>query len=116
MQRHTKTRSQALPQTGRGNAPSDVRGFAQVINRENAVLGLMISQEEPAKEMLLEAEGMGYADWPSQKKYPRMQLRTVKQLLEDPKVPFEIPDSYRLDKGQGVGKKQDAGQLGMEVE
>ncbi len=55
-------------------------------------------------------------DWPSQKKYPRMQLRTVKDLLEEPRRPFEIPDSYRVEKSQGVGKKESNAQGVLEVE
>ena len=108
----------ALVQVKGGNALSiiNVREFARVIEREDAVLGLMISQKEATKEMRLEAERMGYADWPSQKKYPRYQIRTVKDLLEDPKNPFEIPDSYRVERSEGVGKKQDSGQTVLEVE
>ena len=35
-----------------------------------------------------------------------MQIRTVKELLENPKRPFEIPDSARLPRSQGVSLAQ----------
>ncbi len=54
----------------------------------------------------------GYAEWESAKKYPRMQIRTVKDLLENPKNPFEIPDSARQPRSQGVGMAQ-PGQEGL---
>jgi site-specific DNA-methyltransferase (adenine-specific) len=94
---------------------SAVRDFASVIKDNDAVMGLLISMKEPTAEMKLVAEQQGYADWQTQKKYPKMQMRTVKQLLEPPKQPFEIPESYRVQKSEGVGKRQ-PGQMGMELE
>ena len=41
--------------------------------------------------MDLVSEQQGYAEWESARKYPKMQIRTVKDLLENPKNPFEIP-------------------------
>ena len=38
-------------------------------------------------------ERQGFAEWESARKYPKMQVRTVKELLENPKKPFEIIDS-----------------------
>ena len=95
---------------------SNVRDFASVIKDNDAVMGLMISMKPPTKEMQLVCEQQGYADWPSQRKYPKMQIRTVKDLLEEPRNPFEIPDSYRVEKSQGVGKKEPDAQMGMELE
>lgn len=37
-------------------------------------------------------------------------------LLEEPRRPFELPDSYRVEKSQGVGKKESDVQMGMELE
>ena len=95
---------------------SNVRDFASVIKDNDAVMGLMISMRPPTKEMQLVCEQQGSADWPSQRKYPKMQIRTVKDLLEEPRNPFEIPDSYRVEKSQGVGKKEADAQMGMELE
>jgi len=97
----------ALIQVKGGNALtlSAVRDFASVINDNNAILGLMISMREPTKEMMLVCEQQGYADWATEKRYPKMQIRTVKDLLEQPRNPFEIPDSWRVRRSEGVGKQ-----------
>ncbi len=85
---------------------SAVRDFASVIRDNDALLGLMIAMKESTREMQLVAEQQGYADWQSEKKYPRLQIRTVKELLEDPLCPFEIPDHARVPRSSGVGKLQ----------
>lgn len=84
---------------------STVRDFASVIKDNSALMGLMISMREPTREMQLVCEQQGYADWPAEKKYPKLQIRTVKELLEDPRKPFEIPDHARVPRQEGVGKK-----------
>jgi len=84
---------------------SAVRDFASVIKDNKALLGLMISMREPTREMQLVCEQQGYADWPAEKKYPKLQIRTVKDLLEDPRQPFEIPDHARAPRQEGVGKR-----------
>jgi hypothetical protein len=91
---------------------SAVREFAHVITANDAVMGLMISMKEPTREMKLVAEELGFATWTGQRRYPRMQMRTVGQLLEHPVCPFEIPDSYRVKRPEGVGK-QSATQPGL---
>ncbi len=78
---------------------SAVRDFASVIKGNDAIMGLLIAQQDPTKEMRLVCEQQGYAEWESAKKYPKMQIRTVKDLLENPKNPFETrmpPDSREV--------------------
>ncbi len=41
-----------------------------------------------------------------------LQARTVKDLLENPKNPFEIPDSARQPRSHGIGALQ-PGQEGL---
>ena len=82
---------------------STVRDFAQVINREKAVFGIMIAQKEPTKEMKMEAESMGYADWPGSKKIPRYQILTTQGILERKETAI-VPDGYRIGPDRGVGK------------
>jgi DNA modification methylase len=89
---------------------SAVRDFASVIKDNSALLGLMISMKKPTREMQLVAENQGYAEWQSERKFPKLQIRTVKDLLEDPREPFEIPDHARVPKQEGVGKLQADGQ------
>src|ERR1041385_908762 len=64
----------ALP----ANYVRDLRG---VIEREKAEAGVLISFEEPTKAMRAEAASAGFFDSPWGK-FPRMQLRTVAELLD----------------------------------
>jgi site-specific DNA-methyltransferase (adenine-specific) len=102
---------EALIQVKGGNAMnlSTVRDFANVIESNKAVLGIMIGMKEPTKEMLRVCEQMGYADWPSERKYPRYQILSIEGLLEKGIKP-ELPDSYRLQAQTGVGRVVDDGQ------
>ena len=104
----------AVIQVKGGNAMnlSTVRDFANVIESNKAVLGIMIGMKEPTKEMLRVCEQMGYADWPSERKYPRYQILSIEGLLEKGHKP-EIPDTYRLGAQTGVGKAQDDRQAGL---
>ena len=109
-----KLRKAVISVKGGGYTLSHVRDFANVIKDNDAIMGLMITQREPTKEMILVCEQQGYAAWSSAKQYPKMQIRTVKELLENPKRPFDIPDSARLPRSQGVGLVQPTQEL-MEV-
>jgi site-specific DNA-methyltransferase (adenine-specific) len=82
---------------------SAVRDFRGVIEREQAVLGIMICQREPTKEMLLEAGSMGFADWPDERKIPRYQILTTEGILERRERPI-LPESYLAGPDKGVGK------------
>lgn len=82
---------------------SQVRDFAHVVEREKAVFGMFLSLEEPTKQMRKEAEELGYLEGYGTRKIPRLQLRTLKELLEE-KHEFEIPSGYQPIRDQGVGK------------
>ncbi len=62
--------------------PGDVRDLRGTIERENAAIGVLVSMQEPSKEMKLEAARAGFLkvadrDGP----IPRMQLVTVEKLF-----------------------------------
>ena len=61
-----------------------------MVEREKAALGLFITLEEPTRDMRTEAASGGFfhSDLWNQD-YPRIQLRTVAQLLEGQS--FELP-------------------------
>lgn len=109
---------EALIQVKGGNALtlSAVRDFRGTIEREKVVMGLIICQKEPTKEMLIEAEAAGYADWLPTNHYPRLQIRTMKDLLENPRNPFLFPEGSRIPPQQGVGKAVISGQMSFEDE
>lgn len=88
---------------GGGTGPTHVRDFARTLDRDNALLGLFICFHK-TKEMQEEAEKMGNAETiGGSRKVPRLQIMTVKDLLEDKKR-FEIPEGWRLPRSKGVGK------------
>jgi DNA modification methylase len=68
-----------------------VRDLIGVINREQSEIGVLISFDEPTKPMRTEAAEAGFYNAPNGKKYRRIQLLTVEQLLEGKTVdyPFE---------------------------
>ena len=62
----------------------------RTVERENAALGLFITLEEPTRAMRTQAvsAGFNHSDvW--QKDYPKIQLRTIRELLDGKE--FELP-------------------------
>ena len=84
-------------------APTLVRDFARVIERENAPFGLFLCLETPTKQMRQEAEAMGTMENFGSKRIPRLQLLTIRELLEEKKE-FQIPLGYLPIKDRGVGQ------------
>ena len=61
----------------------DVRDLRGVLDRENAAIGILISLQPPTGPMETEAASAGFYEHKTNKqKYPRLQLRTVKELME----------------------------------
>jgi site-specific DNA-methyltransferase (adenine-specific) len=70
---------------------SMVRDLKGTIDREKAAIGLFITLEESSKEMRLEADTAGlYRSELWKRDYPRIQILTIKELLEEGKKP-ELP-------------------------
>jgi len=61
----------------------DVRDLRGVIDREKAAIGVLISLQPPTGPMETEAADVGFYEHKlTHQKYPRLQLRTVKELME----------------------------------
>jgi site-specific DNA-methyltransferase (adenine-specific) len=61
----------------------DVRALGHVVTREKAAIGVLISLNEPTGKMEIDAASVGFYEHKTNKqKYPRIQLRTVKELME----------------------------------
>ena len=74
---------------GRVSSPQ-VRDLKGVVEREQAALGLFISLDPPTRDMRAEAAsgGLFHSDlW--QREYPKIQLRTVEEILTGPG--FDLP-------------------------
>jgi DNA modification methylase len=61
----------------------DVRDLRGVIDREKAAIGILISLQPATGPMESEAASLGFYEHKlTRKKYPRLQLRTVKELMD----------------------------------
>ena len=66
----------------------DIRDFKGVLDREDAEMGVFITLEEPTGPMQKEAVSAGsYHSDGWNRDYPRIQILTIRQLLEDPDRP-----------------------------
>ena len=80
--------------------PGVLRDFAHVIERDRAAMGFFICLATPTKGMYREADELGFFESPSGRKIPKLQIRTIKELLEGKE--FDFPKGYSLKSG---GKK-----------
>jgi DNA modification methylase len=65
-----------------------VRDLKGTLEREKAVIGLFVTLEEPTREMRLEADTAGlYHSNLWKRDYPKIQILTIKELLEEGKKP-----------------------------
>ena len=74
---------------GRVSSP-DIRDLKGVVERENAAIGLFITLREPTRAMLTEAASGGLFHsqiW--DRDYPKIQIRTIEQMLKGPG--FDLP-------------------------
>jgi hypothetical protein len=62
--------------------PAHVRELRGVVGREGAAIGLLITMQDLKKKMREEAADAGFYDSPGGTSHPRLQLRTVAELLE----------------------------------
>jgi site-specific DNA-methyltransferase (adenine-specific) len=66
-----------------------VRDLKGTLGREKAAIGVLITLEEPTKPMKTEAVAAGFYDSEHFKgEYPRMQILTIRELLDGAKVRF----------------------------
>ena len=80
---------------------SMVRDLKGVLEREKAEIGLFVTLEEPSGPMQLEATTAGvYQSALSGREYPRIQLITIRELLEEhrrPDLPVLVLPAYQQD-------------------
>lgn len=68
----------------------DIRDFKGVIQREDAVIGAFITLQKPTKPMTKEALSLGFYEpkhFPN-KRFPRLQILTIAELLEGKKLEY----------------------------
>lgn len=68
--------------------PAHVRDLRGVLEREKAAIGLLITMQEPTKRMKEEAASAGLYQSPLGNKFPRLQIRTVTELIQGKDVDY----------------------------
>jgi DNA modification methylase len=96
--------------------PAHVRDLRGVLDRENAAIGVLISMEEPTQPVRAEAAGAGFYDSPGwNRKYPRLQILTIAELLHGKRVecpPSRYADSTFKKAPRQKAKPRKSGHLG----
>jgi len=72
---------------GKASSPH-VRDLVGVIDREKAAIGVLISMQEPTREMRKEAASAGFYSSPWGTTHPRVQLLTIAELLSGKSVDY----------------------------
>ena len=85
----------------------DVRSLMAVRERESADIAIFISLEEPTRGMVKDAASAGFYESPNGKKFPRVQLLTIEDLLSG-KARAEHPD-YEPDLNFKKARQEDQG-------
>jgi site-specific DNA-methyltransferase (adenine-specific) len=83
----------------------DVRDLRGVLDREKAAIGVLNSLQPPTKDMIAEAVSTGfYSHKTNAQQYPKLQLRTVKELMEgkgleplhwEPVLPAALDETFK---------------------
>ena len=95
---------------GGGLKADDVRALMSVREREGVEIALFLSLEPPTKGMIKDAASAGFYESPNGKKFARVQLLTIADLLEG-KARAEHPDyepdlNFKKAKEEAGGKQQ----------
>ena len=86
---------------------SHVRDLRGVIEREKAEIGVLLTMREPTGPMRTEAAGAGFYTSPfNNKPYPRIQIRTVAELLEGKGLDLPPSGDFRTFKKAPRVKRQ----------
>jgi site-specific DNA-methyltransferase (adenine-specific) len=74
---------------GGGTSSPHVRDLVGVLDREKAQIGVLISLQEPTRDMRREAASAEFYRSPyTDRNHPRVQLLTIKELLEGKKIGY----------------------------
>ncbi|MGA2378111.1 MAG: site-specific DNA-methyltransferase, partial [Spirochaetia bacterium] len=77
-----KTKQVILSVKAGHTGPDHVRDLRGVLDRESAEIGVLITMQPPTQPMKREAASTGFYESPGwKKKYPRLQILTIAELL-----------------------------------
>ena len=92
----------------------DVRDLVGTLEREKAACGVFVTLEEPTREMEREAVAAGFYHSPGwNREYPRVQILTVRELLDGTKRPELPPAEYTTFRRAGKAKEEGPEQKGL---
>jgi len=97
----TKPEQIIIQVKGGKTSVKDVRDLRGVLDREKAAIGILISLQPPTAPMEAEATSAGFYEHKTNKqKFQRLQLRTVKELMESkgierPTSAASVDDTYK---------------------
>lgn len=78
---------------------TQIRDLGHVMDREKAEIGIFITLEEPTKPMQTEAVQKGFYKSSAGKHYPKIQIKTIDELLKDNRL--NIPTTHISHKKAG---------------
>lgn len=95
---------QVIIQVKSGHISSaQIRDLRGVLDREQAEIGVFITLEEPSKQMRAESASAGFYESPATKKrYPKLQILTIAEVLSGKKISY--PEGWSISpfkKGPG---------------
>ncbi|MDR2441344.1 MAG: restriction endonuclease [Planctomycetaceae bacterium] len=89
---------------------SDIRDLRGVMDRENAVAGVLLTLNEPTKPMREEAASLGnIPDLPGLKfsrKTPKLQIVTIEQILNGERINLPLPEAVVKSAQRNRNKKE----------
>jgi len=105
-----KTKQIILQVKAGKTGPGHVRDLKGVLDREDAQIGVLITMQEPTQSMRTEAASAGfYESVAYQRKYPRLQILTVGDLLDGKRIDYPPRTSVtfkKAPKAKGKGGRQ----------
>jgi len=100
-EKDTRKTKQIILQVKSGHVGvKDVRELIAVVEREKAQMGALLSLQEPTKPMRTEAAAAGFYESPWwERKFPRIQLLTVGEILRGKQIEYPPRTSATFRKG-----------------
>lgn len=88
----------------------DIRELRAVVDREDAQLGGFITLEKPTRPMISEAASSGFYNSPSKTRHPKIQILTIKDLLDGrgidlPRIRLNTTFKQPLPRSRGLVEK-----------
>lgn len=102
MDEKDKVKKAIISVKGGGTSVKDIRDLGHVIDREKAEIGIFLTLEQPTRPMETEAVTKGFYHSPLGKDYPKLQILTIEELINDDKpdmppwiAPIQAPPKHK---------------------